>query len=139
MAIEEASPGHLSLAFLLHPEDSSLLGAKNQTYDTWSHQETSCANLPLSDLKLRFEKFRDRGWSELYGHCHVLQIQITFRNNSHQTQTGGSPGLHIQKEIDYQVASFLTVERYKTETRGLGDFGFLLDRDCFPKGVVEEG
>lgn len=62
-----------------------------------------------------------------------------FGNHLHHTQAEGSPDLHIEKAMDYQVASFLTVEKYKTEDQGLGNFGFLLNHDCFPNWVVEEG
>lgn len=111
---------------------SSLWGAQDQLYITWPYQGMSCANLTLSGLKLRSEKSREHDWPELYGHCSFLQIQIMFGNHLHHTQAEGSPGLHNEKEMDYEVASFLTVEKYKTEDQGLGNFEFLLNRDCFP-------
>lgn len=66
------------------------------------------------------------------GHWCFLQIQTTFENHLYQTQIEESPGLCVQKDMDYQVPSFLTVEKHKTEDQTLGDFGFLMERDCFP-------
>lgn len=127
--IEAASRGHLSLS-LLQQQFSG--GCQAMSGDL------TC-QLPLSGLKVECEKSRAHGWAELYGHCCFLQIQITFGNHLHQTQTEGSPGLQVQNEMDYQVASFLTVEKHHTQEQGLGNFGFLLDHNSFPNWVVKEG
>lgn len=72
------------------------------------------------------------------GHWCYLQIQIVFESRLHRTQTKESPGLRVQKQMDYQIPSFLPKEKHETENQALEDFGFLIEHDCFPDWVVKE-
>lgn len=51
------------------------------------------------------------GLIQLHEHHCFLQIQITFGNHLHQNKTGEPPDLCVQKEMDYQVASFPMVKK----------------------------